>query len=400
MPIVKAISGHTSCKGVYCYLTRKNRALASDFINLDVPERAEGRPFDWAKVMDETRHRNGNDRAWGGSAARTYKHYILSPDPEDNIDLDGLRELAMKWAEKHFGDYEVAIVYHNDNASHIPHAHVIVNNTNLSTGNRLQDPDPKMLKHSAQRMAKERGLHDLDTQMPDLDSRQADRFRHPATRQSVRMGREELAIGDEGGYSWVADIRHRVDIARSIARNEREFRSVLGSIGVEVSDNSPNAARRDWVYSMADRPARRISGEKLGARYGREGVVRHVGGAPYGHLSDASERRIAAIARKAFEVGSAAELERLAEAVGFLQEHGALGLDELQRAGAGQELIDYVRDNRLLPEHQETSVRPRVRGDSYLDEPEPDWKRSNQDGSRSEEPRNPDRDRASRERKR
>ncbi len=170
MPIVKPISGHTSCRGVYRYLTKKNRALAADYINLDVPERAEGRPFNWAEVMDETRRRNGNDRAWGGHAARTYKHYILSPDPEDGIGLDALRELATAWAERHFADYEVAIVYHDDNERGIPHAHIVVNNTNLATGNRLQDPDPKALKHSAQEMARERRLCDLDTEMPQLDS--------------------------------------------------------------------------------------------------------------------------------------------------------------------------------------------------------------------------------------
>jgi hypothetical protein len=61
-----------------------------------------------------------------------------------------------------FPDYEVAIVYHDDNASRIPHAHVVVNNTNLATRRRLQDPDPRALKHNLQTLAKGRGLSDLD----------------------------------------------------------------------------------------------------------------------------------------------------------------------------------------------------------------------------------------------
>ena len=58
MPILKPISGHTSCACVYRYLTKNGRALARDFLNIDAPEE-EG--FDWAAVMDETRHIYGND---------------------------------------------------------------------------------------------------------------------------------------------------------------------------------------------------------------------------------------------------------------------------------------------------------------------------------------------------
>ena len=79
MPMLKAISGHTSTKGIRRYLTKKNRALAEDCLNLDPPE--PGRAFDWAAAMDGTRRLFGNDSAWRGRRARTYKHYVVSPDP-------------------------------------------------------------------------------------------------------------------------------------------------------------------------------------------------------------------------------------------------------------------------------------------------------------------------------
>ena len=113
--------------------------------------------------MDETRRAYRNDTSCGDMPARTYKHYVISPDPGDAVSLDGLRDLAVAWARDNFPDYEVAIVYHDDNASRIPHAHVIVNNTNLATGRRLQNPDPRALKHNLQTLAKGRGLSDLDT---------------------------------------------------------------------------------------------------------------------------------------------------------------------------------------------------------------------------------------------
>lgn len=64
----------------------------------------------------------------------------------------------------------------------------------------------------------------------------------------VRRAERELEA--EGRYSWVADIRGRVGIARSIARSEGEFRSVLSAIGIEIANNSAKAPRRDWVYSL------------------------------------------------------------------------------------------------------------------------------------------------------
>lgn len=355
MPIVKPISGHTSCKGIYRYLTKKNRALASDYLNLDVPERNGEDPFDWAKVMDDTRRRNGNDRAWGGRRARTYKHYVLSPDPEDGIDLDALRELATAWAEKHFADYEVAIIYHDDNERGIPHAHVVVNNTNLTTGKRLQDPDPKALKHSAQEMAKERHLRDLDTDMPQLDSRRPDRFRNAPTHQAVYRRRSEKAIEAEGGYSWVADIRRRVGIARSVARSEREFRSVLSSIGIEVADNSPKAARRDWVYSFADHPTWKVSGENLGIAYGREAVTRRVNGT-FGRLSDASERQIAKVARTAYKLDDLERLRALADAVEYVERNRIRDKHQLDESGAPTEVAELVRDAGILPERSAPKV--------------------------------------------
>ena len=64
MPMLKTIAGHTSARGIRRYLTKKNRALAEDLINIDAPEGADA--FDWAAVMDETRRAFGNDLPWRG----------------------------------------------------------------------------------------------------------------------------------------------------------------------------------------------------------------------------------------------------------------------------------------------------------------------------------------------
>ena len=38
MPLLKSISGHTSCKGAYRHLTKDGQALAANYLNLDAPE--------------------------------------------------------------------------------------------------------------------------------------------------------------------------------------------------------------------------------------------------------------------------------------------------------------------------------------------------------------------------
>lgn len=40
--MLKPISSHTFCRGVFRYLTKDGRALAADYLNLDVPEREGG----------------------------------------------------------------------------------------------------------------------------------------------------------------------------------------------------------------------------------------------------------------------------------------------------------------------------------------------------------------------
>ncbi len=154
--------------------------------------------------MDATRRAYGNDLPWRGKRVRTYKHYVVSPDPKDAIDLDALRSLATAWATEHFPDYEVVIVYHDDNQNGIPHAHVVANNTNLETGHRLQGPDPKALASSFQEIAEGQGLTALRPPEPrGVAARAAKRHprAHPSTCRSEYLRRAERELPDRGEYS-------------------------------------------------------------------------------------------------------------------------------------------------------------------------------------------------------
>ena len=370
MPILKPISGHTSVKPAMRYLEKKNRALAVDFVNIDAPDVNTNRlAFDWASEMDRTRREFGNDRPWRGMRVRTYKHYVISPNPEDGIDLATLRGLATSWAAKHFGDYEVAIVYHDDNEHGIPHAHVVVNNTNLSTGRRLQDPDPGALNRSLQTLASDSGLrHFRNMEGPHgeiLHEDGRDDRHHPKSLQREYVRGAEAALLAKGEYSWTADIRARVRIARTVARSEAEFKGALAAMGIEVMDNSPKAARRDWIYSLADCPTRRISGEKLGLLYGKERLISSFALNGTGRLPDRSEREIARIAKSALEVGDLDGLNRLSRALSVVEANGLADMRDLRRlaklgcerkswtdpgAKEREELVAYIEQSGILPE--------------------------------------------------
>lgn len=153
MTVLQGHAGVTTCERARCgvadyigdgiqnYLTQDGRALAVDYLNIPRDRRGN-----WARYFDEVRAKNGNDRRRrhrsGPRAGRLmnnnmWYHYVISPDPDDRVELSELRELACAWAREFFGDVSVAIAYHDDNERGIPHAHVIVNNTHLRDGKKV-----------------------------------------------------------------------------------------------------------------------------------------------------------------------------------------------------------------------------------------------------------------------
>lgn len=380
MPYVKFIAGHTGTGAIRSYLQRNGRALAVDYLNLDAPilqgnlgELPVYGDFDWSAAMDRTRRDYGTDSGWGGKRARTFKHYIFSPDPSDDLDLQSLRRLATAWAKRCFPDYEAAIVYHDDNAAHVLHAHVVVNNVNLATGKRLQEDNPRALKKAAQELAREMGLsffEDARENPPD-ESRNEKRYR-PRTKQRVYKRKAEAEIEAKGEYSWVGDIRTRVALAKGLATSEQEFKSMLDSMGVNVTENSPKARRRDWLYSLADHPTRRVSGEKLGLSFGKQAIRESFAQGPAGRLSNKAAREIAEIARSATEIGDLGELRELSNLVEACARTGSRSIEELagalgsarakgepQHVAELERAIEYAFESSVLPEKASPSRTPR-----------------------------------------
>ena len=144
---------------------KNERALAQIPFNLKDP-------LLWDREMDETRKLAGHDKnARAGHFSPKWKHYVISPDPEDKIELSDLMALAFDWCEYFFGNmdsgvkgklgtFQAMIVFHNDNANQIPHAHIVVNCTNLDNGRRIHIDDLRnqQLSYHLQDLCRERSL--------------------------------------------------------------------------------------------------------------------------------------------------------------------------------------------------------------------------------------------------
>lgn len=324
MAVLKAINGHTGCGRIRDYLEKGGRALLRDFFNLSWDEvedkgldAALKDEVDWALEMDALRRDYGNDTSWKGQRAITFRHYVISPDPGDNIGLDGLRELTHAWVRKHFSDYQVAVIYHDDNRQRIPHAHIVVNNTNLETGRRLHIPNALDMNRSLQEVARARGLTAFDNEMPKGRVGQSDPRTppRPRTRWATYINKAERGILDAGAYSWVGDIRNRVSVAKVLSRNEGEFMRILELMEIEVAENSLHAPREDWIFFLADQPSRKVSGERLGMTFGKIALAERFARIGSYHPDAASSRAILSKATDAVEVNDVAELGSLAKAV-------------------------------------------------------------------------------------
>lgn len=298
----------------------------------------------------------------------------------------------MAWVRENFADFEVAVVYHDDNAGRIPHAHVVVNNTNVGNLRRLQDPDPRALKRSAQRLAKDMGL----SYLKDAPKGAAAPPRRTLQRTYVR--RAEAELSRRGLYSWVADIRMRIEVARAVAHDEADFRSLLSEMGVAVANNSPRAQRRDWVYSLADAPTRRISGESLGLSYGRDRLLaRFASGVST--LATNGSRALAAAAAEAMRVGGVDELRNLAEAVSFVDSRRIRSMEELRRAAEaspaiGEKVLAVAERTGMLPERAQRppARRPAGSGAQGRGTGPANGRASNRQRQRSAPPQQPRRD--------
>lgn len=246
---------------------------------------------EWAETMDRTRAFYGNDAAARRGKTVMYNHFILSPDPKDQCDVDTLRDFVSDWVTEWFGNewgagklgqFQVAVVVHNDNENGILHAHVVVNNTDLQSAKRLQigKKDNAALVKSVQDIGGRYGLSPIveDGEREELSEMDEVRARSAIldTQEVIdaERGRSnskgERELLERGAWSWKAELADLIDIALYSSETEGQFVMVMQNLGVvaEVRDGQ-------YLFRHPSNPERfSIYGDRLGLAYSRVEIDR------------------------------------------------------------------------------------------------------------------------------
>lgn len=286
MTMLQRNSSHAACSAhIQSYLEwdgSRPRAIASRFIGL-LPGEEQ---LDWAQAMDAMREWSGNDGMYGSKRSVTYYHYVISPDPNDDKGIGDLMDLAQAWAEEFFGtDFgegelgqcQVAIVAHDDGSNGVPHAHIIVNNTDLPSGNKIHidNAQKDMLWDRLQEISEERGFSRLDDAR---DYRKQKRQEEVARRRLITSGRYqtkvERKLAKSGAHSWKQDLANCIKIARRTSGTLEELELALGRMGVQMRECVNAKGEADLIYSHPSNPARwQCSGYRLGLTYTRASII-------------------------------------------------------------------------------------------------------------------------------
>lgn len=304
MPFLKTISGGTgSCKQVDDYLSFGHRSVEDHEERMErylAGDKSASRsmafghspglpdsPFGWHKVMDATRKRFGKDKPpeWFEKKRksnpnliwRNYYQWILSPDPRDHASAEEVGQLAQEWCERVWPadqGWQWIWSVHDDNASGVMHAHIILNAVNASTGLKVQisSEDSDMLDHQAQKIGEEHGMNFF----PDLaDWRAAVREgRQTPTIQSVRMSAAERSLRRRGRRSWVAEIRDAIDRSIENSSDWDEFVEKFEADGFKVE-----WSRRGIGYRHPDSGGhdKKVLASSLGSNYDEFGIRARLG---------------------------------------------------------------------------------------------------------------------------
>lgn len=304
MPFLKTISGGAgSCKQVDDYLSFGHRSVEDHEERMErylAGDKSASRsmafghspglpdsPFGWHKVMDATRKRFGKDKPpeWFEKKRksnpnliwRNYYQWILSPDPRDHASAEEVGQLAQEWCERVWPadqGWQWIWSVHDDNASGVMHAHIILNSVNASTGLKVQisSEDSDMLDHQAQKIGEEHGMNFF----PDLaDWRAAVREgRQTPTIQSVRMSAAERSLRRRGRRSWVAEIRDAIDRSIENSSDWDEFVEKFEADGFKVE-----WSRRGIGYRHPDSGGhdKKVLASSLGSNYDEFGIRARLG---------------------------------------------------------------------------------------------------------------------------
>lgn len=148
MAVIKAVSSHAPIGTAIDYVEKR--------------EKTEGRLLSGIGVTPETakEEMQATKEIYGKTDGRTYKHFVLSFAPGEDITPEKAHEIAKEFAEscELFRGYEVLIATHKDK-KHV-HTHFIVNSVSFEDGKKFQmsSKDLQKMKDKSDEICRKHGL--------------------------------------------------------------------------------------------------------------------------------------------------------------------------------------------------------------------------------------------------
>ena len=220
MAIIKAVSSKSPIKTAIVYVSKEEKTdqkLLSGY-NLTAPETA----YDEMQITKEV---------WNKTDGRTYKHYVQSFAPDEEITPKQAHIIAKEFVEScpQFKGFEVLIATHQDR-EHI-HTHFILNSVSFEDGHKFQQKSTELqvMKDLSDKICLEHGLS-LTQKGRTFDGKE----REETTAYKKEQYRLLQKAEQGRAKSYVQDIALAVMACREQANSREHFIELMNANGYGV----------------------------------------------------------------------------------------------------------------------------------------------------------------------
>ncbi len=219
MATIKAVSSKASVGTTLDYVKKKEKVDEKLLSGIDCTPQTVNEEMQTTKEL------------WGKTDGRTYKHFVQSFAPGEEVTLGLAHKIAQELAEnvKAWKGYEVLIATHKD-TDHI-HTHFVVNSVSHENGYKLQwsKQDLRDMKDYSDKLCRENGLSVTEKgktfegkEREETSAYQKDTYRYL---QKAEKGKVK---------SYVQDIALAVMDCKEVATSKIHFMQLLLNKGVKV----------------------------------------------------------------------------------------------------------------------------------------------------------------------
>lgn len=220
MAIIKAVSSKSPIKTAIVYVSKEEKTdqkLLSGY-NLTAPETA----YDEMQITKEV---------WNKTDGRTYKHYVQSFAPDEEITPEQAHTIAKEFVEScpQFKGFEVLIATHQDR-KHI-HTHFILNSVSFEDGHKFQQKSTELqaMKDLSDKICLEHGFS-LTQKGRTFDGKE----REETTAYKKEQYRLLQKAEQGRAKSYVQDIALAVMECREQANSRERFIELMNANGYGV----------------------------------------------------------------------------------------------------------------------------------------------------------------------